>query len=196
MIMDMLKEPDWDAAESLLVEEGNRAIEDFSAKYAAELCSCFAFSVDYCFGDVVICFDTNDNSLLHAKRHEARALKSWDAALGGERGWENAQYYLQRDRLCSHNPHTADFKYANFAKLHLSDWEGYFGDDQLPERPDSLGHVIVLMHKAVSKLVAARSFDRLVMSSPFRVGVEFPRDDLGLVVMRVLNWPSHQGPRI
>jgi hypothetical protein len=196
MIMDMLKEPDWDAAEALLIEEGSRAIENFSAKNPAELCSFFAFSVDYCFGDVVICFDTNDNSLLHAKRHEARTLKSWDGALCGERGWENAQYYIQRDRLCSYNPHTADFKYPDFARLHFSDWEGYFGNDQLPEHPAPLGHVIVLMHKVICKLVETRSFDGLAMSSPFRVGVEFPRDDLGLVVMRLLNWPSHQGPRV
>jgi hypothetical protein len=52
------------------------------------------------------------------------------------------------------------------------------------------------MHKATSKLVAARSFERLTMASPFRVGVEFPEDDLGLVVMRMLNWPAHQGPRV
>lgn len=193
--MGML-EPDWDAAEALLIEESRRAIENFSAKHGAELCSFFAFSIDYCFGDVAICFDTNDNSLLHAKRHEARILKARDAILGGERGWENAQFYIQRERLCSYNPHTADFTYPDFASLHCSDWEAYFGNDQLPERPDPLGHVIVLMYKVVSKLVAACSFDRLALSSPFRVGVEFPRDDLGLIVMRVLNWPSHQGSRV
>jgi hypothetical protein len=194
--MDMLKEPDWDTAETLLIEESSRAILNFSAKHAAEPCSFFAISVDYCFGDVVICFDTNDNSLLHAKRHEAQTVKAWDVALNGEKGWENAQYYIQRDRLCSYNPHTADFKYSDFARLRFSDWEGYFGSDQLPERPDPLGHVIVLTHKVISKLVVAHSFDQLAMSSPFRVGVEFPRDDLGLVVMRLLNWPSHQGPRV
>ena len=194
--MAMPKEPDWDAAEALLVDEGKKAIENFSVGQPAEACSCFAFSVDYCFGDVVICFDTNDNSLLHAKRHEARTLKAWDTALAAERGWENAQYYILRNQLCSHNPHTADFQHPDFASLQLSDWEGYFGNDQLPDKPDPLGHVIVLMHKVVGRLVAAHAFDRLVMSSPFRVGVEFPRDDLGLVVMRLLNWPSHQRARV
>ena len=194
--MEMFKEPDWDAAEALLIEDGHRAIENFSATHASELCSTFAFGVDYSFGDVMICFDTSDNSLLHAKRHEARTLKAWDAMLGTEKSWENAQYYIQRDRLCSSNPHTADFKYPNFGRLHFPDWEGYFGNDQLPEYPDPFGHIIVLMQKAVSKLVAARSFDQLVVSSPFRVGVEFPREDLGLVIMKFLNWPSHHGPRV
>lgn len=193
--MDIIM-PDWNAAEALLIEEGGRAIESYAAKHAAELCSFFAFSVDYCFGDVVICFDTFDNSLLHAKRNETATLKARDTVLYGETGWENAEYYIHRSRLCSYNPHTADFKYPNFAKLHLSDWEGYFLNDQRPERPDPLGRVIVLMHMVISKLVAARCFDRLVMASPFRAGVEFPRDDLGLVVMKLLNWPSHQGPRV
>src|SRR5215470_3964574 len=126
MMMDMLKEPDWDAAQSLLVEEGRRAIKNFSATHGAELCSFFAFCVDYCFGDVVICFDTYDNSLLHAKRNEVRTLKAWDAAFSGERGAENARDHLLRRRLCSYNPHTAEFKYPNFAKVHFPDWEAYF----------------------------------------------------------------------
>lgn len=188
--------PDWDAAQALLIEEGGRAIESYSAKHAAELCSFFAYSIDYCFGDVVICFDTIDNSLLYAKRHEAETLRARDAVLRGESGWENAEYYVQRELLCSYNPHTADFKYPDFVRLHLSDWEGYFLNDQRPERPDPLGRVVVLMHKVIGKLVAAHCFDRLTMAQPFRVGVEFPRDDLGLVVMKLLNWPSHQGPRV
>src|SRR5262245_56232197 len=77
-----------------------------------------------------------------------------------------------------------------------NDWQAYFESDQLPERPDPMGHVIVLIHKAISKLTASGCFDRLMMSSPFRVGAEFPRDKLGLVVMRLLNWPPHHGPRV
>lgn len=193
--MDMLMEPDWDAAEALLVEEAKRAIVTFSISQAADLCSFFAFSVDYCFGDVVICFDTYDNGLLHAKRNQVQSVRKWDAAFGAERGWENAKYELLRHRLCSHNPHTAEFKYPSFATVHFPEWEGYFLNEQRPEHPDPLGHVIVLMHKVVSTLVSSDSFDGLVMSSPFRIGVEFS-EELGLVVMRLLNWPLHQGPRV
>jgi hypothetical protein len=196
MTTDILNEPDWNAAEAVLVEKSRSAIEHFATQHPAELCSFVAFSVDYCFGEVVICFDTYDNSLLHAKRYEARTLKTWNGVLCEDRGWENAHYYIQRDRLSSHNPHTADFKYHHFARLHFSEWEAYFGNDQLPESPDPLGHVIVLLHKVISKLVAAHSFDQLKMTSPFRVGAEFPRDDHDLIVMRLLNWPSHQGPRV
>jgi hypothetical protein len=191
----MLKEPDWNASQVRLVEEGMRAIQDFSAKHSAELCSFFAFCVDYCYGDVVICFDTYDNSLLHAKRNEVQTLKVWDSKFIGERSVQIARGLLLRRRLCSHSPYTAEFKYPNYATVHFSDWEEYFMDEQRPEHPDPLGYVIVLMHKVVRELVLSRSFDELRMSSPFRIGVEFA-EEVGLVVMRLLNWPSHQGPRV
>ena len=75
--------------------------------HSAELCSFFAYSVDYCYGNVVICFDTFDNGLLHAKRHEVHTVKEWDAMLSSQKDWQNARYYLQRDKLAYHNPHTA-----------------------------------------------------------------------------------------
>jgi hypothetical protein len=193
--MNALKEPDWNAAQALLVEKSKKAIEDFSAKHAAELCSFFAFCVDYCFGDVVICFDTYDNNLLHAKRNEVEILRVWDAAFSSVRGVENAKEYLLSHKICSYNPHTAEFKYPSFATVHFSDWEEYFLNEQRPEHPDPLGYVIALMHRVISELVSSRSFDNLALSSPFRIGVEFA-EELGLVVMRLLNWPSHQGPRV
>jgi len=193
--MEMLKEPDWNVAQALLVEEGREAIGKFSAQHAAERCSFFAFSVDYCFGDVVICFDTYDNSLLHAKRNEMQTVRAWDASFISKRSEENAKSYLLRRRLCSYNPHTSEFNYPRFATFHFSDWEEFFLNEQRPEYPDALEYVIVLMYRVVSQLVSSRSFDGLTLSSPFRIGVEFP-EDLGLVVMRLLNWPSHQGPRV
>jgi hypothetical protein len=191
----MLKEPDWRAAQALLVEESKRAIENFSARHATELCSFFAFCVDYCFGDVVICFDTYDNSLLHAKRNELQTLKTWDNAFSNGRGVETAKSYLFSRKLCSYNTLTAEFKYPSIAKVHFPDWEAYFLNEQRPEHPDPLGYVIVLMHRVISELASSRSFDGLALSSPFRIGAEFA-EELGLVVMRLLNWPSHQGPRV
>jgi hypothetical protein len=190
-----MQEPDWDAAGDLLVEEGMKAIEAFSTKHVADLCSFFAFSVDYCFGDVVICVDTLDNSLLQARRNEVRTLRAWDAALCSENGWENAKHHLLRHRLTNYTPHTAEFTYPDLATVHFSDWEGYFLSEQRSEYPDPLGHVIVLMHTVVSKLVSSSAFDRLLLSSPFRIGAEFS-EELDLVVMRLLNWPPHQGPRV
>jgi hypothetical protein len=193
--MNTIKEPDWNAAENSLVEASKKAMGEFAQGHGAELCSFFAISMDYVLGNATLCLDTLDNSLLHAKRHEARTVKTWDSVLAGEKGWENATYYLERDRLGSYNPHTANFKYPDFATVHFKDWEEYFGNDQLPERPDPLGHVIVLLHKAMGRLVSP-CLETLPMSSPFRMGTEFPSDKLGLVVMRMLNWPAHQGPRV
>lgn len=184
----MGKEPEWNTAEALLIKEANNAIDAFSRLPESDLCCCVAFSVDHCFGEVVICFETMNNSLIHAKRHEARTVRTWDSVLNGPNGWENAQYYVQRAKLSTHNPQTAEFKYPTFATIRFAEWESYFGNERADGR-DPLGHVIVMLHRTISSLVATHSFDRLRMSSPFRVCIEFPRDDLGLLVMRILNWP-------
>jgi hypothetical protein len=187
--MNEFKEPNWTTDTAAVVEEGRRAVAAFSTDCPLEVCSSFAFSVDYCFGSVTICFDTLENNLAKAKRHEDQTLESLDAIFLSENGWENAPYYLQRQRICTFNPHTANFRYPTFAKLHFPEWEGYFLHDQRPEHPDPLGRVIVLFYRAIRELVSTGTFDRLAMSSPFRVGVEFP-EDFGLVVLRVLNWPN------
>lgn len=194
--MNAPRAPDWDAAESVLLEECRKAVDDFSMKHRDEICAFFALSIDYSFGDVSICFDTLDNSLLHAKRHQQRTLKTWDAAFAGPRGWQRAKQYIERNKLCGYGQHTAEFKYPSFATMHLSDWEEYFGSERLSEHPDPVGHVIVLVHRVVNKLVSFNSFTKLAMSSPFRVGVEFPRDEFGLVIMQLLHWPPHEGPRV
>jgi hypothetical protein len=191
----MLTQPDWDAAKAVLVEAGKCAIASFASKYGGELCSFFAFSIDYCYGDVVLCFDTLNNSLLHAKRNEVQRVKTWNATFSSETGWEGAKYQLLQHKLTEYNPDTANFAFPDFATVHFSDWEGFFLSDQRPEHPDPMGYVIVLMQRVISELVLCASFDGLVMSSPFRMGVEFP-EELGLVVMRFLNWPPHQGPRV
>ncbi len=194
--MSMLNEPDWHAAESVLINEAKKTIEDYVSNYGNEVCSFFAFSTDYCFGDVAICFDTLDNSLLYAKRHDRHVLKTRASVFQTPNGWLTARDVLLHSKLCTYNPQTADFKYATFASLRLPDWEDFFCSGELPEQPDPVGNVIVVLHNVIEELIAFHSFDALRMSAPFRVGIEFPRDDFGLVVMRLLNWPSHEGPRV
>jgi hypothetical protein len=61
-----------------------------------------------------------------------------------------------------------------------------------------MGHIIVLMHKVINEIASAPIFSGFPMASPFRFGIEFPSDsaNLGLVVMRIVNWPPHEGPRV
>src|SRR5262245_12581816 len=112
--MGILSMPEWDAAEAVLVERSRKAIQNISSNHATEVCSCFAFGADYCYGDIVICFDTIDNSLLHAKRCEAQTLKRWEAAFRDENGWEDARETIQRNKLSSYNPHTREFAFPKF----------------------------------------------------------------------------------
>jgi hypothetical protein len=185
--MNALPEPDWIQAKNTLLEESRKTIHSFAKHHASEVCSFFAFSADYCFGNVAICIDTHENSLVHAKRDVVRILKDRDSMLNDESGWQNAKYCLQRESLRTHGAHTANFKYAQLSLIHFSDWEPYFLSDQHSDQIDPIGHVIVFMNNTIHELVSAGIFDRLQMSSPFRIGAEFP-EDLGLIVMRLLRW--------
>lgn len=183
----MLQEPNWELVRERIVTEGRIAINSFAQAYPSQLCCCFALAIDHCFGNLSICFDTPDNSLLHAKINSAQILQSRNAMLASENGWENAAYFLTRDTICCKNNHTANFKFPTFACIHFSDWEEYFLSEELPDNPDPLGRLIVALYKAISDLVATHAFDAIKRTSQFRVGVEFPQD-LGFVLLNVLDW--------
>lgn len=192
----MLTEPDWECASDTIFEESRKAIMRFAESETSEPCSCFAISSDYVFGDVTLCFDSYNNSLLHAKRHDARVSKSRSSAFASANSWTHARSILQRDAIGTFPPHTSEFTFPEFDNIHLPDWESYFASDLSSEDPDPLGHVIIVLHNAIYRLVNTGSFDCLTMSSPFHVGIEFPTDDRGITVLKILNWPPHQGPRV
>lgn len=181
--------PDWKTAETVIVERSIKCIEVL-AKHTTDVFSCFAFNCnDFDYGDVLICFDTIGNSLLHAKRHEARVLKIWDG-MSRANVWDYGESDLKHDRLCSFNPHTSDFAYSNFSRLHFTDWLEYFDDDLA-----TLGDVFIMLHNVVRRLVTSRCFNQLTIASPFYIGVEFVGEPI-LIIMRTLNWPAHEGPQV
>ncbi len=192
----MLTEENWDCAEYTIFEESKKAIMRFAESETSDPCSFFALSSDYVFGDITICFDTYNNSLLHAKRHDARVFTTRANAFASANSWTNARHYLQRDSIGTFPPHTSEFTFPEFATIHLPDWESHFAIDFGPENPDPIGHVIIVLHNAICRLMNAGSFECLAMSSPFYVGIEFPTVDRGITVLKILNWPPHQGTRV
>lgn len=197
--MNHVSEPDWQAAEDRIVVETTSAIERFAREHPNEVCSCLAFAVDCCYGDVVLCFDTLQNSLAQAKRHQREVLKDWELNLGKEHGWEEAEYYLTRththNRIVEYTPYPVDdFKYGSVSILHFDDWDEYFGSTERDDQErNPIGHVIVLMHNVVNRLVSSGVFEQLALSSPFRVGVDFIEvKEPGIIVMRILNWPDER----
>ena len=188
--MNSINEPDWQAAQARIIDGVTDSINRFAQENGDEICSFFALSVDYCFGEVFVCVDTLTNSILQARRHEARVFKARQAILATSNGWENAAYYLNRERLCTYTPDTANFAFPNITKINIDGWEEYFASDDLPDHHDPAERVFVVMHSIISSITSNGVVDQLNLSSPFQLGIEFPGDKLGLVVMKIVNWPT------
>lgn len=191
----MARMPNWRHAEEVIVEEAARAILHLAGAGSGETFSVFAFTVDYCFGDVVMAVDTCDNNLLHAKRNEVQAIKTWESVFGRQDAWQSAAYYLHRHRISAHGRSVGEFRYPALRTLRFEEWESYFAKEEVCSQPNLMGHVVVLIHRVVGELVRRRSFELLTVSSPFYVGLEVS-DELELEVLRILNWPAHEGPRV
>ncbi len=183
-------EPDWSAASARLLVACEAAVDRFAKEHPAERCSFLAFAVGECFGDVVLAFDTPANAMTRARRHEAMVVRTRTRTLATEYGWRNAGYHLNRTPLAAYAPSTAEFAFSEFARVHFADWEPYFLEHRRPGEPDPTGKVAMLLQGVANALVERGRLTRLNLASPCYVGGEFALDDLGLVVLRVVNWPG------
>ena len=210
--------PDWKQSEEVLFQKGKEAIFRFAEEHPDEVCSFFAIYSDFCYGDVAFMFDTLDNSLLEAKRHEGHLVKRWQDWFDDDSqhrdprffrpAWELAYTSFSsplrgRKRIDDYNAF-GSFKYESYLVVDFADWRAYFESDEFmarvssedePRKPDPFeGNVILLIWKVIERLLHEGMFQKLTLSSPFRVGFQF--HDAELVVLRILNWPPHKGPRV
>lgn len=183
-------EPDWPSASARLVQACEAAIDRFARERPDERCAFLAFAVGECFGDVVIAFDTPENALRRAMRHEALVVRRRTMALATEYGWRNAAYHLNRSPIRAQSPSTAEFAHAEFARIHFADWEPFFLDRKNPGGADPTGKIAVLLQNVANAVVERGRLARLNLASPCYVGAEFAREDIGLVVLRAVNWPA------
>lgn len=214
-----MSEPDWKQSEATLFEKGKEAIARFASEHPDEICSFFAIYSDFCYGEVSFTFDTLDNSLLQAKRHEQRLVRQWREWFGKEadqrdpkffrRAWELAYTTFSspvrgRQRIDDYNTFDA-FKYEAYSLVEIADWRECFENMEVSEdstgieneasSPDPFeGNVILVIWNVIERLINEDVFSQLSLSSPFRLGFRF--HDSELVVLRILNWPPHKGARV
>jgi hypothetical protein len=213
-----MSEPDWKQSEEILFQKAKAAVLRFAGEHPDEICSFFAVYSDFCYGDVAFMFDTLDNSLLEAKRNEEHLVRRWRDWFGDEAhqrdprffrpAWELAYSTFTgpiraRERIDDYNVF-GRFKYDAYSLVDFADWRAYFESDEYMKmddaeresgKPDSFeGNVILLIWRAMDRLINDGVFRNLTTSSPFRVGFQF--HDAELVVLRILNWPAHKGPRV
>jgi hypothetical protein len=180
-------QPDWTAAEVTLLERSAAVIRQFTEAHADEVFSTFAFTVDSDYAGVALNFDTLEHGLKEAQRAERYQIKHRNQLFAGERGWENARYYVahQTNRVDDWN-RRGSFKYELIAFVELPAWEDYFNGSE--ECPELEGRIIVSLWRVVDQLVSSGVFEGLRLSSCFRVAFAFHDDEM--IPLRILNWPN------
>jgi hypothetical protein len=184
-----MSEVDWNAAEMALYDRTQATLRVFAKEHDRDVFSFFAYRADYCYGQVQLCLDTVENSRRRAVENNQRIHASRKKLFDREGGWDRARYFLSRHsgRMLDYTHATGLFQYDSIEEIRFPDWEAYFRGDHYDEQYQLENRVIVLFWKILSRLVQDGVFDQLRLASPFRTGFEFRDNDLGLVVMDILN---------
>jgi hypothetical protein len=161
-------------------------ISKFAAEHPNELFSSFAYTVDSLYTGVALNFDTLENSLKEAQREEQYQVKHRNRLFATERGWEDARYQVAHhiNRIDDCNLR-GPFQYDLVAFVELPVWADYF--ENCEDCSELEGRVIVSLWQVVDRLVDSGVFEKLRLSSYFRVAFCFHDDEM--IVLRILNWP-------
>ena len=191
-----MKEPDFASNERQLIDASVRAISEFATQHADELFRYFAFDCNAEYGEILLCLDTEENSITQAKKHEAyvserRHKLSYDDTESLEWAINTIKNPIAGPVL-PYNNNTGDFRYQGFAGVSfLDEWEEFSLSDDYPgEFADSEDDYLeckaaVLFSRVIDALVEQNAFDCLKRTSPFLVG--FALHDGPQLVVRLLN---------
>jgi hypothetical protein len=194
-----MPDPDWQAAEELLLERSQAIIRQFAQEHPGEVFSIFAYSVDSMYTGVGINFDTLTNSLRKAKAKQRYEINYRNQILASDRGWQDAQYLLKgRTREIDDFNRDGPWKYPVVAFVELVAWEQFFNrpgwdanaidSDILAKELD--GRISATLWRVVDRLLENHAFDGLQRAAPFHVLMGF--HDEPMIVMRIVDWPIVQ----
>jgi hypothetical protein len=135
--------------------------------------------------------DTSSTSLSAAKEHAQWVYQQQRQRFFGNHPGRNARYHLttQMMRVVEHNPSTGFFQYDNLGVIHFPEIEHAFEMTQSAQELDNIeNEVLVMIWKAIDRLVTDNAFQHLSILSPFRVGFQLSEDEYGLYILRLINW--------
>lgn len=195
----MPQAPNWHQVEETLFEHGKAAIEQFAQEHPDELCSFFAYHSMPLAGQFAVCLDTYFHGIQEAMKYELDNIGQRQTYLKFKDSWRRASHYTEARRILEYTNDAELFHYAFYTEISFDGWSDFFDSEEYPQgRNDDedylTGNVCIVLWRVFERLIKAKIFQQLQMSTPFRVGYQF--EDHGLVVMRLLNLPTIEGPPI
>lgn len=186
----MTQAPDWREVETTLFEQGKATIERFAAEHPGLLCSFFAIVADPLSGEFAFCFDTPHNASYQAMKQELFLLGDRQSHSKRSEPWRDAGSLSAS--LLEYSSRTEHFHFFSYALVRF-DWLAFTDSEAYPEHQEGQedyleGNTRLVLWRALERLIANKTFLRISMTSPFRIGYQFSEEVL--IVLRFLNWPD------
>ncbi len=197
-----MSEPDFLNQESMVVEKTVEHMKAFAAENRDVVFSQFTFDCNPDYGSLLLCLDTNANTLefaaeTEAKRTAARQSRfSYDDVFCLEFAVREIARFSSSP-VVPFNTSCGDFAYQGFADIDLAGWEDFRFSDDYPGKLERSGDdyltskAAIFLSRVVDKLVAINAFDCLSKCSPFLCSVAF--HDGTHFVVRIIDWPEPGG---
>jgi hypothetical protein len=190
----MIKSPNWQEIEDKLFEYSQKAIQVMVEEHSGVLLSFFAYYAEPIQGYFQFHFDTPQNAIRGAIRHEQDVVKRREKMLQREGMWLSAHYYIDIPRLVAYNYDVGYFRYQEMLEVRFDEWLTFADSNDYPEpkHPDDddylEGNTRLVLWRVTERLIHSNAFAPLHLSSPFHIGYQFHETEL--ITLRFLNWPQ------
>jgi len=163
----------------------SRAIQACAAEHPNDVFSTFALFENAGNGIFAAGLDTLDNSLMHAKRHEAY-IRNLRAMMVQREGWlaccEQLTSEAGHPLIHDFNNSFSRCKYPGIVSDRVVEW--------LDNPEITSGYLLWLSWRLIDALVDTNLFNNMRLSAPFRLCfMNVDKEDA--LVLRILNWPPH-----
>ncbi len=186
-------QPNFASQEDELVAAAAAAIRSFAAAVQSSLRQ-FAFDCNPDYGQVLFCFDTEENSLRFAKEngHDLATRRGEGADYANKLEYAINAIEYPFMPMVPFNNNIGDYAHQGFAEHKFADWSHFRFSDEYPgnfasSNEDYLSSAAyVFLSRCTDKLVAQDAFAGLRLTSPFLVG--FQLHDNSHTLTHMINW--------
>lgn len=161
--------------------------------------SYFAFDCNPDYGEILLCLDTEENSLVTAKKRENyitsdRKKISYDSP-SYQLEW--AIHNIGNDlvgRVLPFGNNTGDFSHQGFTELYFENWENFSLSEECPDEFEESNESYlscisaILLSNVIDRLISTNAFEPINTNSPFYCGIGF--HESGQKVVRIINWEA------
>ena len=189
-----MEEKDWGSYFDKLYKESKIAIDKFAKEHGEEEVSYFCYDSEPCYGYILTCFNTTNESLKYVHDTQKENIKYCDELLSKDAWRNNAYYQVKVNSVTPYCNNAGDFKYQGYTNIGFPEWEKFANSDEYPENPDHEDDYLesraaLIFWKVLQRLADEGAFKKLKLAKPTLLGFGFHDEEQYIV--RMLNVPEN-----